>query len=653
LTGRGIDSPRRRADRGQVLVIFALAITGLLAAAGLAFDIGRFYSERRFMQNSADAAALAAANALIRGETTSQADIRAREILTANFAHSPSGVAPALPPITPVYTSGHAGEPVYLENGILITGSEVRVAVQSDVSYTFGRVVGLTSTIIEGQARVVMKGRLLPIAVRNFINPSGPNDPPIVGDCTYDNRQFTDFFATANTSCQGTDSDDSLRSEPCIGSNFDALNPGSDPVCHGPVIEILGQGAQPNNGADFRGFLALDIRNFQAVGTQQYYNGVTAATNPTTLKSTEANWVTIGGYPGPAFPPITSPPDPNDEAAAMNGNSTGSVIVEVAKRFALGDEVLVAVYSGNVNSIPDFSVSTPGTMALPTTGTVATGGSVKVSRNQAFSGVVTMSTLTDANDPLNPMNVGTLSGGSAPITYAPNNPVTPSLGSGTTVSLKNITTAGAQTGIYTLWIKGTAAAPYLTKKYIPLPIKVGTVNGDFSMTADSTDQVAVTAGDTVTFTLSLKNSVNGSYGKPVALSLETGVETTWPVGIGATTFSSPTVTPTSNGVTSVLTINTGTMPTGRYPIVVRATSFNNDSTPRPVTHLLPLIVDVQTGDSGNQDYVDITGFALMRIASDPLVNSNTIYAYAITPVILDPDDSRLRRGQAARLVPWN
>jgi hypothetical protein len=43
----------------------------------------------------------------------------------------------------------------------------------------------------------------------------------------------------------------------------------------------------------------------------------------------------------------------------------------------------------------------------------------------------------------------------------------------------------------------------------------------------------------------------------------------------------------------------------------------------------------------------------MRIASDPLVNSNTIYGYAITPVVLDPDDPRLRRGQAARLVPWN
>ena len=58
----------------------SLSITVLFAAAGLAFDIGRFYSERRFLQNAADAAALAAANALIRGDTDAQAT---REAMTS------------------------------------------------------------------------------------------------------------------------------------------------------------------------------------------------------------------------------------------------------------------------------------------------------------------------------------------------------------------------------------------------------------------------------------------------------------------------------------------------------------------------------------------------------------------------------------------
>ena len=165
-----------------MLVIFALAITVLFAAAGLAFDIGRFYSERRFLQNSADAAALAAGNALIRGETVTQADARAREVLTANFAHSPSGVVPTLPPASPVYEAGHAGDPDFLVNGILISGSEIRVAVQNPVGYTFGRIVGLDRNTIGGQARVNTNGNILPIAVRRFVNLTGPErrgDQPV------------------------------------------------------------------------------------------------------------------------------------------------------------------------------------------------------------------------------------------------------------------------------------------------------------------------------------------------------------------------------------------------------------------------------------------------------------------------------------------
>jgi hypothetical protein len=34
-------------------------------------------------------------------------------------------------------------------------------------------------------------------------------------------------------------------------------------------------------------------------------------------------------------------------------------------------------------------------------------------------------------------------------------------------------------------------------------------------------------------------------------------------------------------------------------------------------------------------------------------DTNTIAAYAITPMITDMNDPQLRRGQVARLVPWN
>jgi hypothetical protein len=633
-----------RPDHGQVLVIFAMALVVLFGAAGLAFDVGRFYSERRFLQNAADAAALAAANGLIRGETSAQADIRAREVLTANFARSPSGVAPSLPPATPVYADGHAGEPEHLINGILIGSSEIRVAVQNNVGYTFGRIVGLNQNTIGGQARVMTNGNMLPVAVRRYVNLPGPN-AGAAAPCPGNQTQFMDFFATTNTSCLGSETDVALRTEPSAGSAFDSSNPGSDPTNHGPVVAILGQGAQPNNGADFRGFIALDIRNFASAGSQLYYNGVTASTGSNTLKAMEANWVTVGGYPGPQFPPATTPPDPNDQVATMSGNSTGIVIDEVIKRFVPGDEVLIAVYPGNVMSVPDFTITQPATIApLPTTGTVAAPGSIKVSRNQAFGGVVTLSTLADTLDPNNPMVLGTLAGGAAPVTYSPN-PVTPSLGSGQTVDLQNMTTVGAADGIYTLWIQGQAGSPYLTTKWEPMAIQVGTVNRDFSITSDASIGAAANVGDSVSFELELKR-IGAAYGAGVGLSLDGPL----PTGIGATSFSPSTVTPTSSGADSTLTINTGTMSPGRHRVVVRATGLNGDTTPRPVTHLLQLWIDVATGESSNQDYVDIVGFAVMRIVS---VDTNTVSAYAITPVIPDPNDFRLRRGQVARLVPWN
>ena len=648
---RGGRIASRAGGRGQVLVIFALSITVLLAAAGLAFDIGRFYSERRFLQNAADAAALAAANALIRGESVTQADARARESLTLNFAHSPSGVTPSLPPPTgsEVYASGHAGEPVYMINGIRIVGGEIRVAVQNSVGYTFGRIVGLDQNQIGGQARVKTIGNMMPIAVRRYVNLPGPmaGTPPVT--CTYDDTQFMDFFATADTACLGTETFTSTRTEPAPGANFNPSNPNDDPDTHGPLIAILGQGAQPSNGADFRGFIALDVRYFRAAGTQLYYNEVEASTNETTLKAMEANWIAIGGYPGPMFPPATTPPDYNDQVATMSGNSTGIVIDEILNRFTVGKEIMVAVYPGNVMAIPDFSITPPATIALNSTGTLANAGSLKASANQQFvsSGSdVTLTTLADTLDLQNPFVTGTMLGDKdTAITYT-QNPVMPSQGSGQTVNLTNITTAGAPAGVYTLWVQGDAAAPYLSKKVEPFAINVGGVSRDFAITADASVRVAANVGDPVTFNLNLKRS-GAAYGANVNLSLDNPL----PTGIGSVVFSPSAVTPTNgSGTPSVLTINTGTMAPGRHRIVVRATGMNGDPTPHKVTHLLQLWVDVATGGSGNAEYVDIAGFAVMRIAS---MDANTVTAYAITPVIADQNDSRLRRGQVARLVPWN
>lgn len=53
-------------ERGQALVIIALAIIGLVAITALTIDGGNAYSDRRHAQNAADTAVLAAAQSKIR-----------------------------------------------------------------------------------------------------------------------------------------------------------------------------------------------------------------------------------------------------------------------------------------------------------------------------------------------------------------------------------------------------------------------------------------------------------------------------------------------------------------------------------------------------------------------------------------------------------
>ena len=57
----------RKSERGQALILIALAIIGLLGLTALAVDGGVTYSDRRKAQNAADASALDAALAKIRG----------------------------------------------------------------------------------------------------------------------------------------------------------------------------------------------------------------------------------------------------------------------------------------------------------------------------------------------------------------------------------------------------------------------------------------------------------------------------------------------------------------------------------------------------------------------------------------------------------
>ena len=457
-----------------------MSMVVIMAAAGLAFDIGRFYSEKRFLQNAADAGALAVANALIRGETNTDAEAEGRDVLTRNLIGSPTGT-PGVVTTTPEYESGHMGEAEYLTSGILISGGEVRVAIKSDVSYTFGRVVGFGTNRVGGRARVKTVGDLLPIAVRHYINAPGPF-AGAVAPCDGNTNQFQDLVATANTACLGSTSDGSLRGTPSPGNAFNASAPDDDPVNHGPIIALVGQGASPSNAASFRGFVALDIRNFQYASppSNVFYNGVTSGTNANTLKAMEAGWVATG-YPGPDFPPVTTPPDPNDQVGIIDGNSSGIVVDAINDRYDPGAEILAAVYSGTVSSIPDFTYAVPSTATINTNQTRNGSITMSVTKNASFTGVVSTSAFPNWGETTHPWG-STLT----PLSFSPS-PLTPN----GTVTWTTFQTTGAPQGVYTVWVQGHSSSPVLLDHFYPVGISIGSVNRDFSTSGGAAVLIAI------------------------------------------------------------------------------------------------------------------------------------------------------------------
>src|SRR5512140_3229980 len=73
-----------RDEKGQVLVLVALAVFVLMGLAALGIDVGFMYSVRHELQRSADARALAGASAFTTGDwndpaVKSIADTRARQ----------------------------------------------------------------------------------------------------------------------------------------------------------------------------------------------------------------------------------------------------------------------------------------------------------------------------------------------------------------------------------------------------------------------------------------------------------------------------------------------------------------------------------------------------------------------------------------------
>ena len=129
-----IRSRDRREARGQILVIFALALVAITAMVGLVLDGGSAFAQRRAEQNTADLAALAAANDLIVNQGSADWVGTANEIAKKNGYED--GVDGVTVEVTCKNCPGQALDAAY-------DGVQVTVKINAPHQNSFAGVVGM------------------------------------------------------------------------------------------------------------------------------------------------------------------------------------------------------------------------------------------------------------------------------------------------------------------------------------------------------------------------------------------------------------------------------------------------------------------------------------------------------------------------------
>lgn len=675
---------------GQALALFALSITMLLGMASLAIDVGRLLAQQRYLQNAADASALAAAKQAVLVASAGSgtvADVRAaaESILEGNLVGSPAGAASYEAPLEPVLAGTKM--PRDLVDGILITDAagtalastdkvtriaDIRVAARSRVDFMLGRVLGVETGSVTGRAHVGLKarGNLMPIAVRRYIGGSGPNDP-VPAQCPMDPADekglFFDLAARWEDACKSS-------IDPNDPSGYNGRGEAS-PQDPGPITELVGQGAQAaGGGVSFRGFVNLDVRNF-LTSTHRYYNGLTPSTSANSVKAQEAGWVM--GYPGPDLGTVVHPSDGSNQVGILDGNSAGMIVKELASRFEPDDVILAALYDGTVRTIPAFLVREDSAIPPLTAGgaAIAKTGKYTIDPDLGFLDMVRASLVGKP---------AWLAASAPAADIDPRDPQQRTFG---------LASVAAQSGtpaqIDSFWLKAIDTLQPNNQNapdfYLPVAVQVGDVGGkDFGWLPRTPTITSATSGTTASLTLTLTTTGLTSFsdGNAVSVTLaETrgatpgaAVDGTLPAGTywfgntpGTTSatvrlqdLTTTVVQKGKNGnldvtrstYTGKITVNVDTaalLATGRstftIPLEMTATTASGG---RRIRHLDVLHVNLAEA-STEKNYVEILGYAAYRITA---IDSNTVWGRIVSPVRLTPDDPLLMAALTPRLIPW-
>jgi len=193
----------KRNEKGQVLVLVALAIFALLGLAALGIDVGYMYSVRHELQRSADAGALAGASAFTTGDwnDTSMAPDHPRGIADSrarNFASRDVVVQTALDPVAEVAVTFPQLD-------------QIQVVTSRNANLFFARIFGMSNQLITARAvaQAAVAGPPIVNCIKPFAIPYPWADDPAYGmnrngtapDGEYDGSPAPG--ETVYTDCQG------------------------------------------------------------------------------------------------------------------------------------------------------------------------------------------------------------------------------------------------------------------------------------------------------------------------------------------------------------------------------------------------------------------------------------------------------------------
>lgn len=628
--------------------------TVLLGFSALAIDIGRYYAERRYVQDGADAAALACARTYALGGTSAEAWAAGEDILTDhNLANDPLGITISIPAQGSEVYYDSIVQADQLKSGILPVSNPMgcRVALYADVPTLLIQVVnpGLSTLALNARAYAVAGGGFTPVVVPKYSNGPGPGDGSESNFIHHTMREGADYQCSV-TSDVG-----------CTAAS--AAQPGR-------LFTLFGGDQKASNDAQFRGFLVLDIRDYTtelipggAVDlVHETYNGVDVNANENTLKDFESAWIREG-YPGPDICAVDANDfDPCAQIGIISGNSAGHFISELADRYKAGDTLLAQLYDGTVKTIPNFTINFPnliigsGTQAVEdqdVSFTFSSQYAAALTANVDVTFHADDGTITGGlGDPLNPWVTNTATDGTFSVDPTPDR--TGASDTTYTMTWSGITTNAAPKGIYVVFLHGRSDAPYETAEQLQV-VTVNIDDQEAQFFIDESDTYvntadAGTSARTATYSIEVTEGNGPESWTGAADSVTLQIDDcpgTFTCYFGASPGTQIVATEPGNTHTLTVEVPAGTSSNTVETGWLRA--YGVDGNGKKVTRVLQFQTGVNVTTSNSEKYVDVIGYAVFKIQA---IDSNDVTGYAISGTYLDPSDPALAIAKDFRLVPW-